>query len=233
MASIGDLYRLQEADSALETARAALEEVQSGLGESEELIEAGRTVEERKEALRAAEKIFKEQEFEADELGRKIQGPEGRLYEGKVSNPKELEDLQQEVDSLKRRRADLDDKALEAMEALDEAQRLRDEAQAQLETLSATVGAEQEALRGRQASLQDELRSLEERRSEAAAGIDGRMMALYDELRGSRHGRAVAKVEGGACQGCRISLPVNLRNRARGGSEIVQCNNCERILYVI
>ena len=232
MASIGDLYRLQAADDALETARTALEEVQSRFGEPEELGEARQTVEERKEALRVADKTFKEQEFEADELGRKIQGPERRLYEGKVSNPKELEDLQHEVDSLKRRREELDDKALEAMEALEEAQRLQDEAQAQLQALSDKVGAEQEALRGRQAGLQDEIAELEERRSEAAAAIDGALMALYDKLRTGRRGQAVAKVEGGACQGCRISLPVNLRNRARGGSEIVQCINCERILYV-
>jgi predicted nucleic acid-binding Zn-ribbon protein len=36
---------------------------------------------------------------------------------------------------------------------------------------------------------------------------------------------------GGACSGCRISLPMNLIQRARG-DELVQCVNCERILYV-
>ena len=45
-----------------------------------------------------------------------------------MSNPKELEDLQKDVESLKRRRIVLDDEAFAAMERLDEAERARDEA---------------------------------------------------------------------------------------------------------
>ncbi len=232
MTAIAELYRLQEVDLALQAARDDLTDVQSRLGEPEELIEARRVAEERQEALRVAEKDFKEREWEADEQRRKIEKPEQRLYEGKVSNPKELEDLQRDVESLKRRRSVLEDEAFAAMERLDEAERALDETQRHLEELTGTTGVEQDELRARQSTLEGEITSLEGQRAELAAGSDEVLLHRYDELRVGRQGRAVAKVQGGSCQGCRILLPVNLIQRARAGDDIVQCNNCERILYV-
>ena len=230
MTSIADLYRLQEVDLALQSARDDLTDVQSRLGEPEELIEARAAAEERQAALRVAERDFKDREAEADEQGRKIEAPSQRLYEGKVTNPKELEDLQQDVESLERRRIVLEDEALAAMERLDEAERALDETQRHLEELTGTTGVEQDELRARQTTLEGEIASLEGQRAELAASSDEALLRRYDELRAGRQGRGVAKVQGGACQGCRISLPMNLIRRARG--EVVQCNNCERILYV-
>lgn len=232
MTSVAELYSLQELDLALDANRAALADVQAALGEPEELEEARRTEVARQEALRAAEKQFKERELEADDLRSKIEPVEKRLYQGSVSNPKELADLQRDVESLKRRRSELEDQALEAMEALEQAQQALSDAQAQLAQLTESCRAEQERLRGRQASLEAEIASLESRRAEQATHIDGSLLHLYDRLSATRQGRAVAKVEGGACQGCRISLPMNVLQRARSGHELVQCGSCERILYV-
>ncbi len=232
MISIAELYRLQEVDLALQAARDALTDVQSRLGEPEELIEARAAAEERQAALRVAERDFRDREAEAAEQGRKIEAPSQRLYEGKVTNPKELEDLQQDVESLERRRIVLEDEALAAMERLDEAERALAESQRHLEELTGTTGVEQDELRARQTTLEGKIASLEGQRAELAAGSDEALLRRYDELRVGRQGRGVAKVQGGACQGCRISLPINLIQRARAADDIVQCNNCERILYV-
>jgi hypothetical protein len=205
----------------------------SRLGEPEELVEARDAATERRQELRAAEKQFKEREWEADDLRGKIDPLEQRLYQGSVHIPKELEDLQREVDSLKRRRSELDDQALEAMEVLEQTQQALADAERELQELTETSGAEQGELRGRQAHLEEEIVELEGRRSEQVARIDGSLLRLYDQLLDSRQRRAVAKVEGGSCQGCRISLPMNLLQRARSGSGVVQCSSCERILYVI
>ena len=230
--SVAELYALQELDLALEASRAALVDVSARLGESEEVQEASRTLAERQEALRAAEKQFKEREWEVDELRRKIEPLEERLYQGSVRNPKELEDLQQDIESLKRRRSELEDRALEAMEALEQAQQALDDARRELQTLSDAYQAEQEELARRKLGLEAEIVALEGQRTEQVTRVDAGLLRLYDRLAAIRQGRAVAKVEGGACQGCRISLPMNLLQRARSGSDLVQCSSCERILYV-
>ena len=232
MSAIAELYALQEVDLAIEAARTALVDVESRLGEAEELARAREAVVQRHEEERAAEKRFKEQEFVAEELTRKIDPLEKKLYEGSVRNPKELEDLQQDIDSLKRRRSHLEDEALAAMEALDEAQQALRAAQQELAELERAHGAEQEELRARQRQLKREIDESEARRAEQVSGIDASLLQLYDRLAATRQKRAVAKVEGGACQGCRISLPTNLIQRARASTDIVQCSSCERILYV-
>jgi predicted nucleic acid-binding Zn-ribbon protein len=232
MTSVAELYALQELDLALVAARAALEDVRARLGEAGEVSEARRLEAERREELRAAEHRFKEREFETDELRRKIEPLETRLYEGSVRNPKELQDLQQDIDSLRRRRGELEDAALEAMEALEAAQAALDQAARDLREREERHRAEQEELTARRSELEREIGALEARRAEGAAAIDSTLIGLYDRLAAGRGGRAVAKVEGGACQGCRISLPMNLIQRARAGGEPVQCSSCERILYV-
>ena len=232
MIAIAELYTLQELDLALDTARVSLEDVQSRLGDSEEVAEAVRAVAERQEVLRLAEKEFKEREWEADEMGRQIEPVEQRLYQGNVRNPKELEDLQRDVDSLKRRRNELEDRALEAMEALEQAQQELDSAQRELQDLTDSVGAEQVELSTRKAALEAEIAELQQRRDAQVILVDPVLLQLYDRLSAIRERRPVAKVQGGACQGCRISLPMNLVQRARSSGDLVQCSSCERILYV-
>lgn len=232
MSSVAELYTLQELDLALEASRVARVEVQERLGESEELAEARSAAVARQDDVRTAEKAFKEREFEADELRHKIEPLEQKLYEGKVQHPKELEDLQRDIDSLKRRHSGLEDHALAAMDALEQAQQALGEARAALEAIAGSSAAEQEELHTREIELTRTIASLEEQRNEQAALVNGSLMPLYNQLATTRQGRAVAKVIGGACQGCRISLPMNLVARARSGDDLVQCSSCERILYV-
>ena len=54
---------------------------------------------------------------------------------------------------------------------------------------------------------------------------------MYDGLRRTRGGLAVAEVAQRTCQGCRISLPVNEEIRARTSPDLVFCQSCGRILH--
>jgi predicted nucleic acid-binding Zn-ribbon protein len=95
--------------------------------------------------------------------------------------------------------------------------------------------AEQERLGRLRQEAGDELTELRERRSPQSALLDAGTLQIYDTLRAARGGRAVAKVERGTCQGCRISLPMSQLQKARGGptgANLARCSSCERILYV-
>ena len=232
MTAVSQLYALQQVDLSLESSRNALQEAEALIGNTGELEEAREDAVRRKEGLHVAEKVFKEREYEADEVRQKIEPLEKKLYQGTILNPKELDDLQKDIDSLKRRRSQLDDQAIEAMEALEEAQRAQKEAQEKLDAMESDHQAGQATLRGRIAALESQIAELQNERSEQAAEVEASLLQLYDRIAAIRQRRAVAKVEGGACQGCRLSLPSSLIQRARGGSNIVQCSSCERILLV-
>jgi len=232
MMSIAELYALQETDLELAADRSMLADVRSRLGDNDELSAAQQLVSEHESLLRAAEKHFKEEEYEADELRKKIEPVERKLYTGTIQNPKELADLQMELESFKRRRNELEDKALAAMDAQEEAQTALDEARAELSSTDAAYLADQTDLQEQQTSLETNIATLEARREEQAGLIDGSLLKLYDQIAASHNGRGVAKIEGGACQGCRLTLPQNIIQKARGRGNLVQCSSCERILYL-
>jgi predicted nucleic acid-binding Zn-ribbon protein len=230
--TVADLYTLQQIDLELDSKRAALADAQSRLDEPEELIASREDVAQRRQTLHEAEHTFKEREFEADELKRKIEPLEKKLYQGTVVSPKELGDLQKDIESLKRRRSELDDRAIEAMDAVEAAQQALRDAELRLQELEEQHQALHRELTERISTLTDEIAALEPRREQQASASDQQWMQLYERIAAGRQRRAVAKVEGGACQGCRITLPTQLIQKARGGQQIVQCSSCERILYV-
>lgn len=232
MTSVRQLLALQEVDLELAASRNALQEAEDLIGSTEELDLAQEEAALRKVELQVAEMAFRDAEQEADDLKQKIEPLEKKLYQGTILNPKELDDLQKDIDSLKRRRSQLDDDAIVKMDALEEAQRANTEAQARADALEKDHAAGQSELRARIAELKGEIAELTGERGEHAADVEPSLLQLYDRIAAIRQHRAVAKVEGGACQGCRISLPSSVIQRARGGGSIVQCTSCERILLV-
>ena len=139
--------------------------------------------------------------------------------------------MQQDLGSLRRRRSDLEDRALEAMGEVESAQETLDTAEAALSEVEEAFGSEQSDLVDRQAELGKRIAELEVQRAEEIGELDAGLLELYNQLVPNKEGRAVAKVERGACGGCRISLPTNVLQRARSGATLVRCSNCERILF--
>ena len=233
MTRISDLFDLQDTDLEIDARRAAISDAESRIGESEEvegaagaILERGVEVEELHKKLRAAE-------WEVEDLTNKIKPLEKKLYGGSVHIPKELASIEEDIRSLQARKRILEDRQLDVMSQLEEAERALATAKHEHAALAREWEEEQQGLRREQETLTGEIRLLEDKRAAQRARIDAEVLTLYDALRSKHQGRAVAKVERGTCGGCRISLPMSLLQRARGGADvIVQCSSCERILYV-
>jgi predicted nucleic acid-binding Zn-ribbon protein len=233
MTRISDLFDLQEIDLEIDARRAAINEAESRLGESEEVEAAAGAVAEREAEVEEIRKKLKASEWEVDDLTNRIKPLEKKLYDGSVHIPKELASIEEDVRSLQARKRVLEDRELDVMSALEEAERALAAAKAEHASLAAAWEAEQQRLKKEKEALTAEVAEFEDRRVAQRSRIDGEALALYDGLRAKHQGRAVAKVERGTCGGCRISLPMSLLQKARGGSDvIVQCSSCERILYV-
>ncbi len=231
MSRFSDLVRLQETDLALDSRRATIADGEARLGETQELSDLRARADELRAAARGAEASQKDVDLEADALRAKIAPAEQKLYSGSIKNPKELADLQADIDQLKRHLSAVEDRDLEAIAAVEAAQGDLRAAEAELEGLEAAWREEQAELRSRLETATAEIVTLEGERGEQAAAIDAELLARYDHVRRVHQGRGVAKLDRNLCLGCRISLPVSAVNRARAGNVLVQCPNCERILY--
>ena len=226
------LYELQEVDLEIEAKGEALARVESRLGEREALDEAHAALSRERERLAELERSQRLGEGEVEDLRAKTALLEGKLYSGSVRNPKELTGLQEQVEHLKKRGRGQEDALLDIMTDVEAVQQRVNSKSRELERMEKSWREEQNSLSREQAELRAALATLEQRRKELIVRIDSASLELYQTLRVKRQGRAVAKVERGMCQGCRIVLPMTELQRARMGEEIVQCSSCERILYV-
>ncbi len=227
---IADLWKLQEIDVALDARRASLDDAEARLGETEELLAARGRADETSAALVGARSRQREIEREADDIRAKIGPIETKLYGGSVRQPKELADIQADIDQLKRQLSAAEDRDLDALSSVESAESEARAAAEERDTLDAAWTEEQAALRERMEELRHEIAESEEQRRDQAGYVEAGDLKMYDRLRAAHNGRALARLDRNLCLGCRISLPVNLVSKARSGSTLVQCPNCERIL---
>ena len=227
------LHQLQQTDIELETIARRLAEIDASLGESVALKQARQEVAAAEAELHSSRTRAKDLDLEVRSLGERIQADEQKLYSGRVTSPKELSSLQDDVASLKRWRSKKEEEQLEAMLAEEAAQSRLAAAQAALTAAQSTWEAGQSDLLAERERLGAEQAELQERRAALAEAAGAADLALYEGLRSRKGGRAVAVVRGGLCQACRMTSPLNQVQQAATGNELVFCNNCGRIMHVM
>lgn len=230
MTSPADLYGLQEVDLRRDARRALIADIDSRLVETPELLAAR---EEAADAEAQADRLRREQrELEAQlaALDAKIGPIETKLYSGEIRNPKELSDLQKEVEILKAQRRKMDDEALGGLEVVEIANVSAQEAKDEAARIEAEWLADQEQLRQKKAEAAKDLERLQTDRDNRTQSMDRAMLGLYENLRAAKNGRAVARLDRGNCTGCNVTLPTNMVSRVRMADTLVQCPRCERIL---
>ncbi|MEZ0580413.1 zinc ribbon domain-containing protein [Nocardioides sp. MH1] len=155
-----------------------------------------------------------------------------RIDQGLISNPKDLERMQHEMETLERRIATLEDEELEVMEDLEAAQ---SDLTAMRTDLAETEQRLEEATAARdakRAEIDAELERLGAERAPVVADVPAELLSLYDKLRVSKNGVGAAELRARQCSGCMLSLdPAELAEiRTRAEDDVVRCEQCQRIL---
>src|SRR6266508_4440799 len=102
MRKIDLLLKLQETDAEADAARAMAERLTAEIGDRTALDAREAELKAARDKLHHAEAEQRDLELQADERRTKIASDEGKLYGGRVTNPKELTALQEEVHQDKR-----------------------------------------------------------------------------------------------------------------------------------
>ncbi len=224
------LYRLQEVDLEIESGERALEQVTSQLGESQAVIKTQKQLELEQKRLEELSRQQQSAEWEIDDVATKLAAAEEQLFSGRVKIPKELTNLQHEVEAFKTRRNQLEEQALEIIDRVERSEASVAKINSELEKLTADWQRQQKQLGDEMERLKATLVDLKAKRQRLAGEIDSTAFEFYQTLRKGK-GIAVARVEQGICRGCRISLPTTDLQQARSG-KMVQCSSCGRILFL-
>jgi uncharacterized protein len=229
MSQVDLLYRLQQIDNEIEEKKKRLGRVLRLQAESEELAAARRRAEAAAIDLRKGQAQQQDLNLELKGVIDKSRRSEDRLYSGTVKNPKELADLQHEIDALARRRSALEDELLEAMILVEEAQEEDSEAQESLERIQTQWAHNQQNLRQEQGTLASRLNELAELRKQQLGAISPQFLSVYQNASRRLGGLVVVQLRNGRCTGCQVSVPANQAKAADEG-QLVMCDNCGRIL---
>lgn len=225
------LYRLQQFDTQLDQARARLGRIEQILNDDKRLNEAQAQAAQSDRALQEALRALKRAEDDVQAQNIKIEQTEASLYGGKVRNPKELQDLQNESAALKRYLSVLEDRQLEQMMSVEEAEAVHERAAKNLEEVRSSLAVQHEALIAERNALLKDVERMENERAAAVSAIEPDDLRLYEQLRVQRRGVAVARISDGACSACGSTQTPSTLQAAHSSNQLIRCAFCGRILY--
>ncbi len=201
------LARLNDTDLAVDATKARLAEIAEALREPQALVEARAALakaEQEVARLREEQAGVERKQAEAD---LQIKTIEQKLYSGQVTAPRELSAGQKDLAQHKNQKAEIEDKLLELMVALDAAAAELQKAQAEVTRLSGEWEARQVNLRSEQAKLKARHPGELARQAVARKAVPPQYLRTYDHLRPRHGGRAVAALDGDECSACLVQAP--------------------------
>ncbi len=231
MSQISILFRLQQIDSQLDSARTSVRTIEARLSDDALIHSAQEMVTELELKHAAEQKRLQEAERKSTDTRIKMEQSEASLYGGKIQNPKELQDLQNEIASLKRLMSTLEDRQLEAMMAVEELEGVLAQARADLQQAQGRQSEQNASLVGEKTKFLAQIERLEAERMATLPPISPTDLALYEQLRKSRKGVAVVKISSRACTACGATLTAALVQSIQSTGQFIRCPTCGRILY--
>jgi predicted nucleic acid-binding Zn-ribbon protein len=232
MTDIRKLYQLQLLDQEISSRTAEQRDLQERLAGSPELIAARERQQEVQNALDLIEREQRSLQDDVDDAVAKLTREEQRLYGGEVRGTRELQGLQQEVDSLQAQRQEREERLLELLVRVEDARTALRDQTAEVRELSGQWDSSKERMEAELAAVNAVLERLGGQRQQLVSGIEPASLSLYETLKAGR-GLAVAQIQQNRCQGCRVELPAAIVQRVRQDRQLTQCNHCNRLLYLM
>ncbi len=225
------LYRLQQVDSRIDQIQARLRAIQQTIENDLELRSALERLEATDNKSREAERTLKLSETEVEKQRIKIEQTEASLYGGKVHNPKELQDLQKDIASLKRHLETLEERELEAMLSAENIEKELQAAKTDLERVQANLKEQNQDLTRESDMLRKDLEGLKAEQQAIITDIAVQALNAYEQLRKQKRGIAVTTVTDSSCEACGTTITPSQQQSARSTSQLFHCPTCGRILY--
>jgi hypothetical protein len=225
------LYQLQKIDSRLAAIDSRSKEISRLLENDPVLIAARSEFEAAKRELESSSATLQVIESKILDRRNKLEQSESSLYSGMIKNPKELQDLQKEIASIKSAIALMEDEQMIAMLEVEEKEKIfrtfdlkRDQANAANQQANVALTAQAEAIAQEKARLVTERKLL-------AIQVPGPILHRYEDLRSRKGGVAVGKVDDQTCTLCGTGLTPSQCQSAKSPSVLFFCPSCGRILY--
>ena len=225
------LSRLQKIDTELDQISARQQEIQRIIKDETELNEVKNRLSDAEDQIRTFQKQLQDVEEKNHQYQIKLQESEHALYGGKIRLPRELQDLQNEIASLKKQITIQDDAQFSGMMQMEDLEKNRSVIQAELGEMQSVFATRVAAAKGEFSALDRKKENLLTEKHAVIQNLEEPQLQQYETLRKSKRGLAVALVSEQACTGCGSTLTPADWQAARSPQRLVLCATCGRILY--
>jgi uncharacterized protein len=231
LAALAAVWAVQQVDlriAALRAERAALDD---GVALREEAEQSRAAAKDAAARLHNAQATLRDQELQLASTETKQKKAHGDLYGGRISNPKELASLEEEIAGLARVRDQLEDRILVLLDEVEALKRETVECQSTARVAVERGTAHAAAYERERDRLDREVAAAEAERGRLAAAVEPRLLKKYEGIAAQEGGVGIVAIVGGFCGGCHNDVPARFVSRVRAG-DVVTCERCHRILYI-
>ena len=226
------LFDLQVIEIELARAQKALATLDDGSEKKRQVDLARQAFETAKKLLHEATSELQDKELTLKSTESKQKAFQDKLYGGMVTNPKELESMEKEIEMLGRQKGKLEERILELYDIVEERKAAYNVAESTLKQQESELEAFLEKRRQNEASLVHKIQELSARREKAVQEVDPILLKRYEMLKARCGGVAVSKVEGDSCSVCRTQITGYMMRMLKTSEDLQTCENCGRILYL-
>jgi len=230
--SINALVALQQIDRQIQLLKRKQAGLDNGSASEALLVAARNANESATSAYHKAQGELKDCELKLAGLETKLKTYQQKLYQGGVTNAKELSNIEKEIAALGRQRSDLDGRILEWMESEDQHKSRAQMADAEFKAAQAKHQSVVEEYKSQYERINQEITSLTQQRADAQATVgDARLLKRYDDIRVKSGGLGIVQIANHNCGGCNMTLPTaQVKLVKDADTEIQICENCGRML---
>ena len=225
------LYQVQQYDTQIDNASKRIRAIDALLGDNKLLADALEIQSDTEHVLIEKKKVLASAEVVVGDHSLKIDQNQKKLYSGSVTNPKDLEDLQLESESLNKYLSVLEERQLEAILEMDEAQNDFDNASSEAAAIKLIMESEHTDLAAEKNDLEHSITDATVQKDSFLSSNDIPDLQTYLSLRKSSGGIAVTLMVSSSCSSCGANIPSAIAQEARSPVKLAFCPTCRRILH--
>ena len=232
-AELAQLIALQNADTNIRKLQAEIESIPERRAEIEKEFDQRafeiRALEERRDNSRHERTRLEAETFEQKQRAERA---DRNLMSAKKTD--EYTAAIREADAARKQISTFETQILEQMEIADQAEKELQERAPEVEKLGADMAERFKGFDEQARVQQQELDRARAERERLLNELPKPMSALYKRISSRiRDGVAMAEARNGACTACYMALRPQIMADVRRGTEVITCDNCNRILYYV
>jgi len=170
-------------------------------------------------------------ELDLTEKSNKISKHQEDLYGGKITDIKELKQIQKVIAHYKKDKDSIEEKILDLMEEMEDINKSINNFSENLKEKEKQFKKRKEEIDSAMLVIENNINSLNINRKGILSKLtDARLLKEYERLRKEKGGKAIIKVDGSVCPGCYLDLPSDAIYQLKKNRKMIICPNCSRIL---